>query len=264
MNIRHIGNWYWHTHGQDLKREDNDNRTSINVRGWLYLYRGNPDTDGRKVIELNYQFVVNRAARYESTALLTVGDGDGADGILLSLGAFGVRLHVGAEGVLPDRLQPRVPGRSYPEEHQLGLRIFDGSIWWSLWSTPDEWDSRANWRDPRSCVRQPVWHVVDRVLGEMKIAKRELGTASAEIVHNGVTYPLTIAFTEHSYTRPRWFGKQVYYRANIEMSKPIPVPASEGIYELTGDPDDAIYSLSTNARTVDEAIAALRVSLERD
>lgn len=261
MNMRTIGPWHWHTHGQDLKREDG--RALLNRRGWLHLYRGDPDTTGRKVGELSYQLVIGGSHRSVDMSL-SVGGGDGSDEILLTLAVPGIRLYMGVEGILPDRWRPRVPGKSYPEEHQLGFRIFDGSIWWSLWSTPDEWDSRKDWRDPRSSVRQPTWHVVDRVLGKQRNIKRDLATTTTEITHKQVTYPLTIVFTEQTVTRPRWFGKQVYYRANIEMSKPIPVPASEGIYELTGEPDDAIYSLSTPARTVEEAIAALRVSLEKN
>lgn len=261
MKIRNIGSFHWWAHGQDLKREDG--YALLNRRGWLHLYRGNPDTSGRKVGEVNYQLVIG-SKRHTGTAMLTVGDGDGNDGVMLSLGFPGIRLYVGVEGILPDRWRPRVPGKKYPEEHELGFSIHDGCIWWKLWSV-DGWDSRADWRNPESRIRQPVWHVTDWILGKSKHAKRVLESGVAAVItHEHVTYPLRIEFTEHTYSRPRWFGRQILYRANIEMSKPIPVPASEGIYELTGDPDDAIYSLSTNARTVDDALAALRVSLERN
>lgn len=260
MNMRTIGPWHWHTHGQDLKREDG--RVLLNRRGWLHLYRGDPDTTGRKVGELSYQLVVG-SKRHTAMAMLTVGNGDGNDGVMVSFGFPGIRLYVGVEGILPDRWQPRAPGKKYPEEHELGFNIHDGCIWWKLWSVDGE-DSRADWCNPESRIRQPVWHITDWVLGKQRNTKRDLATTTAEITHEQVTYPLTIAFTEQTVTRPRWFGKQVYYRANIEMSKPIPVPASEGIYELTGEPDDAIYSLSTSARTVDDALAALRESLEKN
>lgn len=262
--LNHIGPLYWLASGQDL-RERANNPARVHARGWVIFYWGDPNQRGRELIDLHAETVIGR--RDKSAALqLTVGEGDGNDGVMFTFKLPGFSLYLSAEGVLPKRLQPRTTHRgfTYPEPRELGVRIFGGNVWWHLWSAQNEWDSERNWRNAASQVRMPVWHVTDWVLGKEQTTKSPGMTHHASITHNGQVYPVTIAFTHLVYRRPRWPRRKHITRANIEMTTPIPVPSSESMYDLTGDPDDAIHSMSCPAATVEEALAQLRESLERD
>lgn len=259
--LNHIGPLYWLASGQRLE----ERRAWRHGRAWVKFYWGDPNQRARELVDLHAEAVIGR--RDWSTALkLTVGEGDAADGVMLTVRLPGLSLYLSAEGVLPDRLRPRTTrrGLSYFEPRELGVRIFAGCIWWHLWSAQDDWESERNWRNPASQVRMPVWHVTDWLLGKAQTTKSAGMTHSASIDHNGQTYPVTIAFMHLTHHRPRWPSRTRITRADIEMGTPIPVPASEGMYDLTGDPDDAIYSMSCPASTVEEALARLRETLERD
>ncbi len=48
------------------------------------------------------------------------------------------------------------------------------------------------------------------------------------------------------------------------MFTPIPVPARGFVSEMLGDDEDAIYSMSTSASTLEEALEKVKASVLRD
>lgn len=189
-------------------------------------------------------------------ASLTIGDwGDDTD-IGLSFAVPGVSLHFDVEGVLPSHWRPK-------EGRDLGFFVGDGAIFVKLWCALDEWHSDRSFWDVGSSKRQPVLRVANWLLGKMKHTERPITTARATVTLPEGEYPVLIQFAAHTWKRPRWHAHTVV-RANVQVlaESGIPIPGKgENDYDQN---EDAIYSLSTHAATVETALAALYASVERD
>lgn len=191
-------------------------------------------------------------------AMLTVGDwGDDTD-IGLGLAIPGIALWFDIENIFPSRWRPR-------DGRDLGFFIGDGSIFVKLWCSLHDWYSDKPFSHPSSSKRQPVLHVTDWLLGKSRYSRRELSTHMAPYTLPEGEYPVKIVLTECTWRRKRWPRVRVIQRAEIEVldqERPIPVPGKgENSYDID---DDALYSLTTPAATVDEALTALHRSVMRD
>lgn len=140
------------------------------------------------------------------------------------------------------------------EAREIRFAAHDGCVWWSLWTDPDSWSSKT----PR--WRQGSFSVADAILGRQEMKREVVG--EPEIV--------TIPMPEGNYLgrstiervtwkRPRWFAER-RTKASVTMDprederfKPIPTPdKGENSYDID---EDALYSISTEARTHGEAVA---------
>jgi hypothetical protein len=159
--------------------------------------------------------------------------------------------YAGVEGILPSRWLPK-GGRD------LSVRVHDGCIWLDLWATPDEWSKRRDWRDPSSSVRQPVLHVVDRLLGKTRYQAREVLTIETALVMPEASYPVRLTFSDCTWSRARWPWAKRLRRVEAALHTPLPIPGKgENSWDCD---DDAIYSSTFPASTMHEALAHLAKS----
>ena len=140
-------------------------------------------------------------------------------------------------------------------ERSYQVSWHNGAIWvhwgtnkWGDWSRHDK---VPRWR--RWC-----FHPTDFLFGRLRYEKRELETVETQVPTPEGPVPARIIFDESTWRRPRWPWWPLTRRrdgANIELLRPIPIPGKgENAWDID---DDAIYSLSCNAKTVAEAVAAV-------
>jgi hypothetical protein len=191
-------------------------------------------------------------------AMLTVGDWNDDTDIGLGLAIPGIALWFDAENIYPSRWRPK-------DGRDLGFFVGDGSIFVKLWCSLHDWYSDKPFSHPSSSKRQPVLHVIDWLLGKQKLTKRELSTHMAPYALPEGEYPVKIVLSECSWKRRRWPRARVIRRAEIEVlnqDQGIPIPGKgENGWDMD---EDALYSLTTTAATVDEALVKLHASVMRD
>jgi hypothetical protein len=139
-------------------------------------------------------------------------------------------------------------------ERELSLRCSDGAIRWRLWRHPDHGRGR-DWRD-RS------FYPLDFLLGRQQYSEGPRERHETTITFPEAAYPVAVELYTSTWKRPRWPKVLAVSRADVEMGTPIPIP---GKGENSWDMDeDAIWSITCPAATVEEALASLRESVERD
>lgn len=119
----------------------------------------------------------------------------------------------------------------------IGIRIFDGKLWFDFWGDPDGWGPRREW-----CIH-PIQGLLDLLFGKTRFSKisepvRERwlhlpeGYVSADVTRYQITWK-----------RPRLpFAHKKFWRVDIEPVFPIPIPGKgESSWDLD---DDAIYEQS--------------------
>lgn len=136
------------------------------------------------------------------------------------------------------------------------------ALFWSLWMRPHEWRrGEAKWR-------RGSFHPVDLLFGKQRYHKNILTEATPitiTIPGDPAPYPATVALEHPVWTRSRWPWwplRREHYTADIEIPAGIPIPGKgENSWDID---DDAVYGMSTPATTIDEAVAAVVASVERD
>lgn len=146
-------------------------------------------------------------------------------------------------------------GEKYGNGRSIGIRIFDGAIWFDLWNDPMEWRSA----DPK------WWHFnirpADLLLGRHRYSERDLSTERTEIPMPEGCYPATIRFFESRWKRSRWPFAKKLVRADITPDTPIPFPGKgENSWDCG---EDATHALTTVADTALKATMAMTESVMR-
>jgi len=149
------------------------------------------------------------------------------------------------------------PGEKFwmPTERQIGVRIFNGVIWVSLWENPME----SNCTDPWwwSFNIKPV----DFLFGKERIvAEKVLDERLVKVRFPEAIYDVSFKLFRRWDKRPRWKSKR-FDICRIEMDPPIPVPGKgENAWDIG---EDAIWSISCNATSIDQAVIKLLDSVNR-
>jgi hypothetical protein len=131
---------------------------------------------------------------------------------------------------------------------QTGIRVFDWSVWWDVWSNTMSWSNKTpKWRDGS-------FNIPDFFLGKWKYSEKELESREVEIPMPEKTYNGTVKMQMATWKRPRWFAKKIM-RAHIDMKDPIPIPGKGSASYNCGD--DATHSLTCPARNIPEAVGKL-------
>ena len=92
-------------------------------------------------------------------------------------------------------------------------------------------------------------------MGRSKYSERDIETVRVNVPMPEGDYPATVQLDQAVWKRPRWPFAQKIHRADIELDKPIPIPGKgENSWDLD---EDAIFSLTTPAKTPQEAVDAL-------
>lgn len=141
-------------------------------------------------------------------------------------------------------------------DRDLSLRVFDGGIWWHIWTPAMEWSRKTpRWRDGN-------FKPADFLLGRRHYSDVTLDEhKNVNIAMREATYTADVRLYLATWKRPRWpFSEQVY-RADIELEKGIPIPGKgENSWDLD---DNALFGTTCPAKTLGEAIEAIRESAYR-
>lgn len=139
---------------------------------------------------------------------------------------------------------------------EVSLVFVDGYLRWYGWDDPDEWHRGTPW------WRQFSVDVPRLILGKPTYAERDLHVAEVELPLPEATYPATVRMFVSTWKRPRWFTKRIV-RADIKPHRKggVPVPGKgENSYDQD---EDAVFSMTTPAASVEEAIGHFIASVLR-
>lgn len=226
----------WRAHSQNLAKEDRERR--FNRRGWLYL---------GDACQLSWQLVA-------PSATFNMGFDLDDEDMTLKCCIPPVSLYLGLQA----RWQRKLFYALVPKEDQYkggmttSIRVFDWAVWWDVWHTAHEWNSKT----PR--WRSGSLHFVDAILGRMKFSSEVLSEHDALVPMPEGAYPASITLTRDTWTRPkwpRWPFTRAMFRGAAEVKKGIPHPGNgENSWDCG---DDATFGISgVEARTVEQVVSA--------
>lgn len=239
--------WSWHWQNLN-ERRDGEGHPFFHGRAWFRF--------GEREYPVQVEWV-HGSKRFGITVDL---DRDEGREILLQLSVPPVSYFVGFPGPrwLFDRLPfsfGRKEFRYAGGDRSIGVRIFDSSIWWSLWE--DKMESRSS--DPRwmhgNVGLDDLAHFL---FGKTKREEKVLEEHDVVIPLPERGYPAKVRIEASTYTRERWrwwpiLDRRLY--ATIELEKPPVIPGKgENSYDCG---DDAIYSMSCSVGphdSIEEAI----------
>lgn len=145
--------------------------------------------------------------------------------------------------VLSGQWLAKLPYRQY----NTGFSTCDGYVFLYLWSPVVHCST-----DER---RKILFDPLDVLCGRSKYSKRTINTYhDVPIDLPDSTYFADIELFESTWKRPRWPFPLRIIRASIDVKEGIPVPPRGYFAELNGMSEDAVYSLTLTASTLDEAI----------
>lgn len=144
-------------------------------------------------------------------------------------------------------LVERLPGVRYEgnienSQREIGVRFFDGGVWLSLWHEDHGWGPRRMW----------VWRPMDWLLGPKIYTKEVVETGLLTLHMPEGYYDATYTLYNAYWKRPRWPWPKHVLRGEIEVEDGVPVPGKGTTAYNIGE--DAIYSLTTKARSVSELV----------
>lgn len=175
-------------------------------------------------------------------------EGSGSDhNLLFSIRPYIFSLYFGFSGRRLGRLCNRLLKGSY-EGRTVGIRVFDWAIWWECWAPNMSWSSGEPW------WMRWTWHPLDTIFGRHQHSERLVSRQKAWVPMPEKAYRCVVEMKDETWKRPRlpWPSRQLR-RAHIECEEGVPFPGKgENSWDCG---DDASYSLTTPARTVEEGIA---------
>lgn len=189
------------------------------------------------------------------------------EGVLFTLDVPLATLYLGVEDFKwLRRLQPKeyrattypplAPGYWTPKHRRSQIAIHGGGLWFTLWGDPDSWTRRLPWWSAGVHL-----DFRDFLFGRAAYSKRVLSVTETVVPMPERAYPCTVTLEESTWTRPRWFPLRRLF-AEVDVPGGIVHPGKgENSYDID---DDATYSLSCGASTVEEAVAAMVKSVMRD
>jgi hypothetical protein len=104
-------------------------------------------------------------------------------------------------------------------DYELGIKIHDGSIWFSIFSNPIESSSRDPWYRKTHCFTP-----LDFLLGREKCTTEIIGTEAVEIPMPERSYSGIAKIEVRTWKRPRWHWPTVRKSVWIDVEGGIPFP----------------------------------------
>lgn len=145
-------------------------------------------------------------------------------------------------------------GQHASGEREVSIEVHHGSIWWVLWRNPDYWEAE-DWR-------HDSFDLVDFFLGRSEYFESHRRQHNIAIVLPEGEYGATCEIFTAIWLRPRWPWPRRVKRARVEIEGGIPVPGDgENDWDLD---DDAIYSTTLPASTVEEVQIEIQTSIMKD
>ena len=169
-----------------------------------------------------------------------------------------VYLHIGRMQWLVKLLgmarEPGMPLRRWSDlRREIGFSFAEGGVLIYPW---------VNGNDPagRDCI---YINFADALLGRAKYSERNQRVKHTIVTMPEGSYEATVKLYQAIRKRPRWPWPDVVHRAEIEVERGIPIPSGDG--DLSYDmEDDAIFSMTTTARTFREASIKMYEGVMRD
>ena len=236
-----------YVHWQGLGKDNYD----LWPEGRVWLRLGDPEVNARQVIGVEWHFW-----QWRCGASIDFNSVDGDHGITVSLSVPGLgSLYATVEQVpkwlLPGHFRESVlePGVQVwqPEERSIGVRVFDWTVWFSLWDNVTEWNRSDPW----------WWrfniNVPDLVLGKSKFSRLKVASGEIGIPMPEGSYPAKWEIMSCAWKRPRWpWPKRKLYVGFTVQGDGIPLPGKgENSWDCG---DDAICSSGWELMgTVEEA-----------
>lgn len=233
-----------------------------NGRAWLSVYRGDPESNGRKLTTIGVQWLLLKR-QHSIGASLDVGGGDSDRDVTIAVRVPGAGVYLSAEDVLPRRWEFRNPGQKYPSARELSATWHNQALWISLWRDPDEsWGhgGPSFWKDARGSRRHIVIHPLDLLFGRMHCETVQIADVPASVRLPEAEYPVQVVIERRTWTRPRWpWRAKTCISATVKSETGLPIPGKgENSYDCE---DDAYYSIGTHATTIEDAVDAAAASV---
>lgn len=178
---------------------------------------------------------------------VTVGNDE--NDLTFSIGLPGFQFYWSIDGIWPRKW------KSYGFGRDTSIRIFDWALWINIWRDDSTWSSHAKWWRQRAFTFRPI----DFLLGGDKASHRDLEERDVQIAMLEKTYDINVKIQEWTWKRPRWPFAKKLLRAHVEPKEPVPVPGKGTAEWNCGQ--DAIYSSTFTASTIDEAVATFTARL---
>lgn len=203
------------------------------------------------------QWVIERSAG--ATLLFSLGEGDGPETKLVFGLPWLFTIYLVLEWNALRRFVRTVGTKRYkggdwdmPITREIGFRVFDGRIWFSLWSDPHDSSHHKRWQEFN-------WGPANFFLGRPRHWREDEREYTGEVVLPEGSYPATITLYTACRKRPRWPRIDRWPRSEVEIESGIPIPGKgENSWDCG---DNAIYGISSAQETVEEALAACAESI---
>ncbi len=162
---------------------------------------------------------------------------------------FSIWLHIARLPIVRRLPGVKWDGKWGSGDREIRIAFHDGALWWKLWRYSNESKSH-DWRDSN-------FDFANFLFGRIEYSESERKIHHALFPVQGVVYAATVGLYTATWKHKRLpWAKAIVCRADIEIEKGIPVPGKgENGFDCE---DDAIYSMTTSADTVMEALRALR------
>ena len=144
--------------------------------------------------------------------------------------------------------------RSRDWKRELSANWHNGALWLCLWDNPDE----TSRHDRQYCINP-----ANILFGRSKYSESPRETHTASLTLPEGTYPLVVELYKATWKRPRWPRSVSTQRADVDAGKNgIQIPG-KGENDWDCD-DDAVFSMTCPAATVEQAVETLRALILRD
>lgn len=143
-------------------------------------------------------------------------------------------------------------------EREVGITWHRWYLHLYLWADPDRWESEADWSNPASSLRKPLFNLNPFALiaGGFRCDVECLGTEQRTILMPEGAYPVTVKRMVRQWTYPRW--KHIWpiprrrYSIEVESETGIPIPGKgDNAWDIE---DDAIFGIGMYTRDVEQAL----------
>lgn len=179
--------------------------------------------------------------------------------VSLYLWPFSLYLHV--DTPVMKWLTRKLAGRGWNSEREIALKVSSryerGTMRWSVWHPVDSWSSGTpRWRNGH-------FNIVDVLLGHRDMRWEPVETVDVSIPMPERWYPATVEMRDHvSWRRRLPFLRHRHRCCNVEIPGGIGFPGKgENAWDCG---DDAIFSLSGPAQTVEDAVGKVVSSVLRN
>lgn len=133
-------------------------------------------------------------------------------------------------------------------DRAMELSLHSWAIWWNLWTSSMEWNSKTpKWRNGS-------WHFLDTILGKTKYTRNVIDERDVEIPMPEGCYNAHVKLCEDVWKRPRWFSSTVK-RIDADIPGGIPHEGKGTCSHNCGV--DGCFGMCAPANTIAEGVGEI-------